>query len=100
MNVKIKILSGFFIIASVALLSGCGCKPQNPKQYSLNLEVWGVLDDRETLNKIFEVYKRDVRGEKDTNPQDEREICEIVKKETGSDFVFIYVPNKKDIEQT
>ncbi|OGI29589.1 MAG: hypothetical protein A2288_00545 [Candidatus Moranbacteria bacterium RIFOXYA12_FULL_44_15] len=65
MNVKIKILSGFFIIASVALLSGCGCKPQNPKQYSLNLEVWGVLDDRETLNKIFEVYKK-------TNPNVEK----------------------------
>ncbi|KKT00361.1 MAG: Aspartyl-tRNA synthetase [Candidatus Nomurabacteria bacterium GW2011_GWA2_43_15] len=51
---------------------------------------------REVQQKIFEVYKRDVRGEKDTNPQDEREICEIVKKETGSDFVFIYgYPTRK-----
>jgi nondiscriminating aspartyl-tRNA synthetase len=51
---------------------------------------------REVQQKIFETYGRDVRGEKDTNPQDEREICEIVKKETGSDFVFIYgYPTRK-----
>jgi len=50
----------------------------------------------EIQDKIFEVYGRDVRGEKDTNSQDEREICEIVKKETGSDFVFIYgYPTRK-----
>ncbi len=50
----------------------------------------------EVQQKIFETYNRDVRGEKDTNPQDEREICEIIKKETGSDFVFIYgYPSRK-----
>jgi nondiscriminating aspartyl-tRNA synthetase len=51
---------------------------------------------REVQQKIFEKYGRDVRGEKDTNPQDEREICEIIKEETGSDFVFIYgYPTRK-----
>lgn len=51
---------------------------------------------REVQQKIFEVYGRDVRGEKDTNPEDERQISEIVKKETGSDFVFIYgYPTRK-----
>ncbi len=55
-----------------------------------------TLSLREVQQKIFETYGRDVRGEKDTNPQDEREICEIVKKETGSDFVFIYgYPSRK-----
>ncbi|OGI66606.1 aspartate--tRNA(Asn) ligase [Candidatus Nomurabacteria bacterium RIFCSPHIGHO2_01_FULL_39_10] len=50
----------------------------------------------EAQEKIFKEYKRDVRGEKDLNPQDEREICEIVKKETGSDFVFIFgYPTRK-----
>jgi nondiscriminating aspartyl-tRNA synthetase len=50
----------------------------------------------EVQQKIFDKTGRDVRGEKDTNPQDEREICEIVKEETGSDFVFIYgYPTKK-----
>ncbi len=51
---------------------------------------------RELQQKIFEKSGRDVRGEKDTNPQDEREICEIIKEETGSDFVFIYgYPTRK-----
>mgnify|MGYP001615621273 CR=1 FL=1 len=50
----------------------------------------------EAQQKIFDVNGRDIRGEKDLNPQDEREICEIVKKETGSDFVFIYgYPTRK-----
>ncbi len=45
---------------------------------------------QEAQQKIFDNFARDVRGEKDLNPQDERELCEIVKKETGSDFVFVY----------
>ncbi|MFZ2522565.1 MAG: aspartate--tRNA(Asn) ligase [Minisyncoccia bacterium] len=50
----------------------------------------------EVQQKIFEKNGRDVRGEKDTNPQDEREICEIIKEETGSDFVFIHgYPTRK-----
>ena len=44
----------------------------------------------EAQQKIFDVNGRDVRGEKDLNAQDERELCEIIKNETGSDFVFVY----------
>jgi nondiscriminating aspartyl-tRNA synthetase len=68
----------------------------------LNVELPVMIDKTPTLSlrevqqRIFEVYGRDVRGEKDTNAQDEREICEIIKKETNSDFVFIYgYPTKK-----
>jgi len=60
------------------------------------IEKTPTLSLREVQQKIFEVYGRDVRGEKDTNAQDEREICEIIKKETGSDFIFIYgYPTRK-----
>jgi nondiscriminating aspartyl-tRNA synthetase len=60
------------------------------------IEKTPTLSLREVQQKIFEKYGRDVRGEKDTNPQDEREICEIIKEETGSDFVFIYgYPTRK-----
>lgn len=45
---------------------------------------------REAQKKIFENSGRDVRNEKDLNPEDERELSEIIKKETGSDFVFVY----------
>lgn len=51
---------------------------------------------KEAQEKIFEVKGRDVRNEKDLNPEDERDICEIVKNETGSDFVFVYgYPTRK-----
>lgn len=60
------------------------------------IEKTPTLSLRELQQKIFEKYGRDVRGEKDTNPQDEREICEIIKEETGSDFVFVYgYPTRK-----
>ena len=49
-----------------------------------------TLSLREAHQKIFETYGRDNRGDKDLSSQDEVEICEIVKKETGSDFVFVY----------
>jgi len=55
-----------------------------------------TLSLREIQQKIFEKYGRDVRGEKDTNPEDERQICEIIKEETDSDFVFVYgYPTRK-----
>ena len=60
------------------------------------IEKTPTLSLREVQQKIFDKSGRDVRGEKDTNPQDEREICEIIKEETGSDFVFIYgYPSRK-----
>jgi nondiscriminating aspartyl-tRNA synthetase len=54
------------------------------------IEKTPTLSLKEVQQKIFEKYGRDVRGEKDTNPEDERQISEIIKEETGSDFVFIY----------
>lgn len=50
----------------------------------------------EAHQKIFDVYGRDNRGDKDLSTQDEIEICQIVKDETGSDFVFVYgYPTRK-----
>ncbi|MBI2032651.1 MAG: aspartate--tRNA(Asn) ligase [Candidatus Levybacteria bacterium] len=71
------------------------------KECSKELKMFGVTIPKmidktpfmsliEAQQKIFENSGRDVRNEKDLNPEDEREICEIVKKETGSDFIFIY----------
>lgn len=44
----------------------------------------------EAQDKIFAFNGRDVRGDKDLNAEDERILCDIVKKETGSDFVYVY----------
>jgi nondiscriminating aspartyl-tRNA synthetase len=49
-----------------------------------------TLSLREAQEKMFKHSGRDVRGEKDLNPEDERELCALIKEETGSDFVFVY----------
>jgi len=62
----------------------------------LNATLPVMLDKTPTLSlteaqdKIFEKTGRDVRGEKDLNPEDERALYEIFKEETGSDFVYVY----------
>lgn len=51
---------------------------------------------REVQQKIFKKSGRNIQKSKDLSPEDEREICAIIKEETGSDFVFIYgYPTKK-----
>jgi nondiscriminating aspartyl-tRNA synthetase len=60
------------------------------------IEKTPTMSLKEAQEKIFEVKGRDVRHEKDLNPEDERDICEIMKNETGSDFVFVYgYPTRK-----
>ncbi|MDE2399867.1 MAG: aspartate--tRNA(Asn) ligase [Patescibacteria group bacterium] len=60
------------------------------------IEKTPTISLKEAQQKIFDNFKRDVRHEKDLNAQDERELCEIIKKETGSDFVFVYgYPTRK-----
>ncbi len=41
-----------------------------------------------SLTEVFE--KLGIPADKDLNPEQERRICEIVKEETGSDFVYVY----------
>jgi nondiscriminating aspartyl-tRNA synthetase len=60
------------------------------------IEKTPTLSLREAQQKIFEKTGRDVRNEKDLNPEDERELCQIIKDETGSELVFVYgYPTKK-----
>lgn len=54
------------------------------------IEYTPTMSLREAQEKIFAEAGRDVRGEKDLNPEDERTLCELIKKETGSDFVYVY----------
>jgi nondiscriminating aspartyl-tRNA synthetase len=54
------------------------------------IEYTPTMSLREAQEKIFKDTGRDIRGEKDLNPEDERTLCELIKKETGSDFVYVY----------
>ena len=49
-----------------------------------------TLSLTEAQEKIKAETGRDVVGEKDLNPEDERVLCETIKRETGSDFVYVY----------
>lgn len=49
-----------------------------------------TLSLTEAQDKIFEKTGRDVRGDKDLNPEDERNLSDIIKEESGSDFVFVH----------
>ena len=49
-----------------------------------------TLSLTEAQEMIFEKTGRDVRGGKDLNPEDERNLCEIIKNDTDSDFVYVY----------
>ncbi len=60
------------------------------------LEKTPTLSLTEAEEKIFKETGEDFRGDKDLNPISERLLCEIIAKETGSDFVFVYgYPTKK-----
>jgi nondiscriminating aspartyl-tRNA synthetase len=72
-------------------------KEKNKEQLKLlKVELPAMIEKTPTMSltemqeKILEVYGRDNRGDKDLSSQDEVDICEIIKKETGSDFVFVY----------
>lgn len=54
------------------------------------IEKTPTLSLTEAQEKIKAKTGRDVVGEKDLNPEDERVLCEIIKEETGSDFVYVY----------
>ncbi len=62
----------------------------------LNATLPVMLEDTPTMSLteaqelIFTKTGRDVRGEKDLNPEDERALCDIIKTDTGSDFVYVF----------
>lgn len=49
-----------------------------------------MLEKTPTLSLTEAFEKLGVPADKDLNPEEERKICEIIKEETGSDFVYIY----------
>lgn len=54
------------------------------------IEKTPTLSLTEAQEKIFAKTGKDTRGDKDLNPEEERALCEIIKEETGSDFVYVY----------
>ncbi len=60
------------------------------------IEKTPTISLKEAQELIFEKTGRDTRGEKDLSPEDERDICAIIKEDTGSEIVFVYgYPTRK-----
>lgn len=55
-KLKRKFITFLTLIIFAVLLSGCGCKPASKTQYAVELEVWGLFDDRDVYDSIFSVY--------------------------------------------
>jgi nondiscriminating aspartyl-tRNA synthetase len=49
-----------------------------------------MIEKTPTLSLTEAFEKLGIPADKDLNPEQERAICEMIKEETGSDFVFIY----------
>ncbi|MFZ2188526.1 MAG: extracellular solute-binding protein [Candidatus Moraniibacteriota bacterium] len=56
MKNKFRIFSASFLVVSIFLFSGCGCKP-TVQRYKVDLEVWGALDDSDAYSEIFKNYR-------------------------------------------
>lgn len=49
-----------------------------------------MIEKTPTLSLTEALEKLGAPADKDLNPEQERKLCEIIKEETGSDFVFVY----------
>jgi len=49
-----------------------------------------MIENTPTLSLTEAFAKLQIPADKDLNPEQERKLCEIIKEETGSDFVYIY----------
>jgi len=58
MNLRYKSFLTAIVILGLVMLSGCGCKQSNPKQYKISLEIWGFDDTSDTFSEIIDNYKK------------------------------------------
>ena len=78
-----------FILMSVGAKCAAELKLLNA-ELPVMLEKTPTLSLTEAQEKILAKTGRDPRGDKDLSSQDEQDICEIIKEESGSDFVFVH----------
>lgn len=68
---------------------------QVEEKHAKELELLGatlptMIDDTPTYSLSEALEKLGALADKDLNPEQERKLCEMVKEETGSDFVYVY----------
>ena len=53
-----KLLSLLTVLLGALILSGCSFKDAEPENYQVELEVWGVFDDSDAYNALFNEYSK------------------------------------------
>ncbi len=56
----------------------------------LKAELPVMIESTPTLSLTEALQKLGAGADKDLNPEQERKLCEMIKEETGSDFVYVY----------
>lgn len=96
MKLKSKLLSLGLVLVILLSLSGCGCKKTNPRQYRLDLEIWGFDDEDEVLQPIFDNYVksnpnvRQITYKKLTVPTYKSEIIDALAAGQGPDIFLVH----------
>ena len=105
MKKTIKIIIACLFLGGIFLLSGCGCKPQNPHRYNLTLEIWGPVDYKDALVKVVAAYRKVnpnvAKIEYKVIPVDnyKKELIDALASGQGPDIFFIrnnWVPSFQD----
>lgn len=102
---KKTLLLSSLIILGVFLISGCGCKKTQTKQYKMSLEIWGTLDDRDNLAEIIANYRKinpavtNIEYKKLTFDTYKKELLEALASGQGPDIFLLnsaWIPQFKD----
>ena len=60
------------------------------------IEVIPAIKFKEAKEIIYKEYHREIKDFEDFEPEEEKLLCELIQKKTGSEFVFVtHYPNKK-----
>jgi multiple sugar transport system substrate-binding protein len=96
MTKKISIFLSLVFILSLVFLSGCGCKNNAAVNYEVRLEVWGLFDDSDVMQKAISEYQkrnprvREIVYKKLTVDSYENELMEALATGAGPDIFLIH----------
>ncbi|MFZ5982617.1 MAG: extracellular solute-binding protein [Patescibacteria group bacterium] len=105
MKNKKKIAVLFLALLVMVSLSGCGCKKQTGVGYEIELEVWGLFDDRDAYAEVFENYTKEhpwvkkIEYKKLTPDTYQKDLVDALAAGQGPDIFLIHnswLPNFKE----
>ena len=93
MKIIKKIITSFFSVALMLILSGCGSSTATT--YKIDLEIWGLFDDSVTYDSIIGEYKKinpyvgEIKYKKSSADTYKQDIIDAMASGQGPDIVLI-----------